>query len=141
MTSASDELRAAAAKIRDLASRVPHGPWHVELGKNHRHPGYPQRISNPEATLIAETFTSPEFKPAEAEYIALMHPGVGTLLADWLEDVAKFWDGLNNDADEWTKLPTKIRDELRTGPWDAEHALAIARSINGTPTPEAGHGA
>lgn len=53
-----DEMRAAGASK---------GPWHWEGG-------YPQRISNPQAIVIAETFTNPDFPAYDAEFIAWNNP-------------------------------------------------------------------
>lgn len=52
----------------ELAARdAAHGPWHVEGG-------YPQRISNAAAVLVAECYTTPEAPPWEAEHITRHDP-------------------------------------------------------------------
>jgi hypothetical protein len=48
----------------------------------------------------------------EARYIATMHPGVGLLLADWLDDAAA-----------WEKTPNTVNHDMR--------AHDIARAILG----------
>lgn len=63
-------LRAAIERDKAAAEALPHGPWHVELGRR----GYPQRISNAEPILIAETYTGPEHAPDIAEHICRHDP-------------------------------------------------------------------
>jgi hypothetical protein len=87
-----DLLRRAAAKLREHAEGFERSPWKVNWGDH----GYPQRVTNDRATVIAETFegkdsSSPVRHPAMTpEYIALMHPPVALALAHWLE-VAAVW--------------------------------------------------
>jgi hypothetical protein len=89
----ADTLRAAAARIREhigyLQLERIRGPFAVTS-----QPGaYPQTISNVGTPiLIANTFTDPKAPPVIAEWIALMHPGVGELIADWLESAARTWE-------------------------------------------------
>ncbi len=79
-------MRRAAALMRDRAEAIPHGPWHWQALGEH---GYPQRVVNEGAYLIAECFTGPDARLVEAEYIASMHPGVAAAVADWLDDEAE----------------------------------------------------
>lgn len=124
---AADELRTAAEKIRKLAADLPangwgNRPWHVEECSD-------TDDMSPCPCIVAQgeyrDFDQPQ-EPmiqyvADAEtiehgaYIAAMHPGVGTALAAWLES----WTGI--DLYEAGSLPE-----------DARHALAVARTINGT---------
>jgi hypothetical protein len=60
-------LAARYDEAEALAQGVAHGPWHWEGG-------YPQRISNPAAILVAECYTSPDAPAQEAEYIAAVNP-------------------------------------------------------------------
>jgi hypothetical protein len=77
--SPADTLRRAATLLRDRAMLQPHGPWHWEaLGEG----GYPQRVSNPEAIIVAETSTSPGAPAPACEYIAALHPTVVLRVAD-----------------------------------------------------------
>lgn len=73
--------------------------------------GYPQRISNARATVIGQTYTSPTYPPAGAEFIASMHPGVALPFAALLEAVANLAD-LTHDYDTGngtvTTTPTAI---------------------------------
>lgn len=106
--SAADELRAAAAKLRALLTELGdcRGPWYVV---NREQRPYPQRIDNIGVPyVVASTTTDPSHPPTVADYIAVMHPGVGAALADWLESAAV-------DAEQ-------IGVDFR--------ALAVAREIN-----------
>ena len=56
----------AAADLREQrAEAVPHGPWSWIAGRS-----YPQRITNPEAYVIAETFDNPDLGAVTSEHIA-----------------------------------------------------------------------
>jgi hypothetical protein len=81
----ADELRAAAEKLRTLAAAATPGPWHVHLPN-----GYPQGIYSEESDddLFAEVLDEIDQPKPNAPYIAAMHPGVGTPLADWLDSAA-----------------------------------------------------
>lgn len=57
------------AALHEGALHLPRGPWHVEYG---RLDGYPQRICNNSATLLAETYEgagAPDWRPIP-EYLA-----------------------------------------------------------------------
>lgn len=89
----AEELKAAAEKIRHVAVFAAKGPWVVELlGEGTTHPGYPQRITNAGATVIAETFTAPEIWAVEAEHIAFWDPATALLVADLLDGMAAHWE-------------------------------------------------
>ncbi|APE21368.1 MULTISPECIES: hypothetical protein [Streptomyces] len=98
--SPADELRAAAEKLRDYTSTTSPAPWHVNQWDNVETAGREE---------MAEVWPLQANPSANATYIALMHPGVGTALADLLDDQA--------DGD----------DEGVINPW----ALAVARALNG----------
>lgn len=143
----AEELKAAAKKLRDKAKNAPHGPWHIEGA-------YPQRISNPAAIVIADTFTGPDVPPYAAQWITLVSPELAEPLASWLEkaarDMAKavyedegnctrnFCEpGCDGHAkvlvcDECGNLlaPASPRQGEACSCWDA--ALAVARVLNGT---------
>jgi hypothetical protein len=90
VTSASDELRAAATRLRSLATAATPGPWEqTGIGD------YGWTVSSSSSALV-DTVDSEEGR-ADADYIAAMHPGVGLALAAWLESEAEF--GLNPGID------------------------------------------
>ncbi|WP_327376223.1 hypothetical protein OG393_21090 [Streptomyces sp. NBC_01216] len=112
--SPADTLRAAAQKLRQLVTDLDdcRGPWYVV---NREQRPYPQTISNIGVPyVVASTTTDPSHPPTTADYIAAMHPGVGTALAKWLES--------------WTSIDLYEAGSL---PEDAQHALAVARAILG----------
>jgi hypothetical protein len=131
-----DLLHQAAAKLREYAGMLElgdvHGPWVVHTGPT----GYPQSVCNVGApALICNTFTSPKAVPAEANWIALMHPGLAGPLADWLEHAATAHDAtVQAAADNWRGSDdTEARDRWIDRQTD-RHALAVARTILGKET-------
>ena len=86
----AQELRTAAKKLRAYATEASHrapGPWIV-----HEAYGF-LRVDNDrdktkEAWTVKTGADLAEENRPTAEYIALMHPGVGTALADWMDDAA-----------------------------------------------------
>lgn len=113
----AEELRAAAAKLRGLTTALGdcRGPWYVV---NREQRPYPQRIDNIGVPyVVASTTTDPSHPPTMADYIATMHPGVGTALADWLELFA------NTQFDPEATIQETDRSH--------EYALAVARAILG----------
>ncbi|MGW6604252.1 hypothetical protein [Streptomyces sp. NPDC055036] len=81
---------------------------------------YPQRIDNIGVPyVVGSTTIDPSHPPTIADYIAAMHPGVGTVLADWLDRMAD----ANEAVNDWT------RGLVATLNLDAR---AVARQINGT---------
>ncbi|GAA0501012.1 hypothetical protein [Streptomyces olivaceiscleroticus] len=100
MTDTADELRAAATKLRKLVADLPatgwgDRPWHAEECSD---------TDNFEscACIVAQgeyrEFDQPQDPPIQyvadaetvehANYIATMHPGVSSMLADWLDSAA-----------------------------------------------------
>lgn len=119
----AEELSTAAARLRKLIAAVPAAhwgdrPWHAE-GCSDTLESCPCIVAQGEY----QPFEQPQIPPVQyvadaetrehAAYIAAMHPGVGTALADWLDT----WDGL------------ELREHSAMSE-DAEHALKIARLIN-----------
>jgi len=104
----ADELAAAAAKIRALASDATEGPWMAEDPNQQWGDDQDHRLVG--GGKILATFSSDHNGPLNAMYAAAMHPGVTLALADWLD----------SDA----------RDAREIGP--DPHALAVARAINGS---------
>ncbi|MFF7335406.1 hypothetical protein [Streptomyces sp. NPDC008150] len=77
----ADELRAAADRLRNLATAATPGPW-TQTGIG----DYGWTVSSSTSALV-DTVDSEEGR-ADADYIATMHPGVGLALADWLDTAA-----------------------------------------------------
>ncbi len=63
--------------IQTRATMATRGPWHVEWDGT----GYPQRVLNDAAVLVAETCTGPEWPPTDAEFIAHARDDIPALLA------------------------------------------------------------
>jgi len=109
----ADLLRRAATGLRESALAATPGPWKVVYFGDR---GYPQRVVDDSATLIAQTYegrdtSDPVRLPAGSpEYIALVHPPVALALADWL-DLVECWYPAAPHSDE------------------AEHAVAVARAV------------
>lgn len=123
MTTPADELRAAAERLRVLATEATPGPWRqhdTHLGQY----GYTATVLSGErnATELRAWLPTMSQGPwgearnvwADAGYIATMHPGVGAALAAWLDSLTGI------DISEHAALPEEYR-----------HALAVARAING----------
>ena len=111
-------LRAAAERLREhvgyLELSSVRGPWVVHSGPE----GYPQSVDNVGVPIhVCSTYTDPKAPPVMANYIALMHPGVGRALADWLEAV----------ADEMTAVDGTEYAYGEYASWGA--AFATARAI------------
>jgi hypothetical protein len=101
----ADELRAAADKLRKLIQNTAPAPW------------WGDDLDEVQSPLgqIARTLGSGDGKAPypNSRYIAAMHPGVGTALADWLQTASA-----NAAALTWPN------DFIK-------RALAVARAING----------
>jgi hypothetical protein len=130
----ADELRAAAARLRACLDdpQLTAGPW-LSLDHGDRllrnQPGDADRAP---VYVVDE----PMSNGANADYIELMHPGVGAALAAWLERVAHGWDSLSFAATTALDPSNPAHAEparlLNEGPYDAQEALAVARLINAT---------
>ena len=112
MTAPADELRAAAARLRELATDATDGPWipddpNTRWGDDRDH-----QLAG--GGKILATFDNDYKGPLNATYAAAMHPGVGTAVWALLLAVAA------------------AIDSGRVRPSDAihEYALAVARLIN-----------
>ena len=129
----ADELRTAAEKLRKLITAVPHEhwgdrPWHAEECSDSNMKCCPCIVAQGEY----RDFDQPQIPPiqyiADAEgpelaaYIAAMHPGVGALLAKWLEETA-------DEVEHAESSESILWDWCDTGSWHA--ARAMARAING----------
>ncbi|MGW9584700.1 hypothetical protein ACWIGB_05445 [Streptomyces albidoflavus] len=120
----SEELRAAAERLRKLATNATPGPWRnhdTHLGQY----GYTATVLSGDGnttqlrawlpTMSQEPWDETRNAWADSAYIAAMHPGVGNALAAWLES----WTGIEVAEDG------PLVEELR-------HALTVARQILGS---------
>lgn len=132
-TRPTDELRQAAARLLALAADVTPGPWAV-----HNPNGYPQAVFGESKDVIfAEVLDELDQPKTHAAYIAVMHPGVGAALADWLDQAARYYEaGVQAAAGVFRDDPAGREAFLTTGPGaPSEHALAVARQINAAARP------
>ena len=127
----ADLLRAAATNLREAATAATPGPWtwnrwHSDdckpacndpacflmiVGSSKYGVVGDTNTDKPEVFYVERSVQ--ERGEGDAQYIALMHPGVGTALADWLDSAAE-------DAEQIGPDP---------------HALAVARSVLGEVAP------
>jgi hypothetical protein len=114
----ADLLRRAAARIREVAEAATPGPWATQDGA--RWMVYGDRWSG-DGGYVCATSTLPttvnERALADASHIALWHPAVALVVADWLENEAAWCEDLGAD-----------RDTRLVGP-----ASTLARLILGEP--------
>lgn len=139
-SSPADEIRTAAERLRTLATAATPGPWRqhdTHLGQY----GHTATVLSGERndtelrawlpTMSQESWDETRNVWADAAYIAAMHPGVGTALADWLEDAAHAYDAaVTAAASVYANDPAAAEAFLTTGPGAQPHALAVARAIN-----------
>jgi hypothetical protein len=124
VTTPADELRTAAATLRKLTGQATPAPWATTWrGQEYQLDGNTDEDLSPIAEwTYAVVTTEPkaseqraECDTANADYIAVMHPGVGAALAGWLTDEAR-------------------RVECASSPAGQEivgrRALAVARAVN-----------
>ncbi|WP_329215154.1 hypothetical protein OG352_06160 [Streptomyces sp. NBC_01485] len=136
MTTPADQMRTAAARLRELANTASTDPYGRDTSTwtSHHVNDHDARLYGPDRVRIIRGGSSgphgrgthPHLAPAHADYIAALHPGVGKALADLLVAVA-------NDPD----------DETLNNPGSARHggcdrtvcpaaaALAVARALLG----------
>jgi hypothetical protein len=109
----AETLTAAAKRLREHATDpdITPGPWLCLDGGDRiiRYPG----IDDTDYVVDEPTSNS-----ANAEWIALMHPGVGLALADWLE-----WEASTVSSTAWAPINIGL-----------DRALAVARQILGEVT-------
>jgi hypothetical protein len=130
VTSPAAELKAAAEKIRKLAGQATGAPWAATWREQeYQVDGYQDGDLHP----VAEwTYAVATWEPqaseqradcdtANADYIAAMHPGIGLLMAKWLEDTAATVEAVHR------KRPDAVTEG---GQWLAP-ALAVARAVLG----------
>lgn len=119
--SAVNELRAAAAKLREAKEQTSSlGPW-----RNH------QMSVHAEDRPIAMAYQC----YADAAWIALMHPGLAEPLAAWLEEAAETVASHQAQPDYggWPDFRWCMgcQDEECDGLQNLDKALAVARAIAG----------
>lgn len=129
------ELRRAARYLRGAATAdyVTPGPWIV-----HEAYGFLRVDNDRDKTREAWTVKTgadlaDENRPT-AEYIALMHPGVGVALARWLKGAARAHEATVQAAAQVFGDDETARDEWIAKQTNGE-ALAVARAILGQVTP------
>jgi hypothetical protein len=143
-----EELRAAAAKLREVAGKATDGPWHPDADELGR--GWDLRSATDGHMAFGLT-------KADAAWIALVHPGLAEPLAEWLEKTAtEYGEDTYMDAPEHgdycgpgystcdghadilfcdrcgRPLEPEAAYEDQCGCWDA--AIRTARVIIGTDT-------
>ncbi|MEV8404201.1 hypothetical protein [Streptomyces niveus] len=126
MTSPADELRTAAELLREAAGNATPGPWRPhDTWLDHGGHTATVLTDRPDlnATELVAWLPTMSSNPWDetrnawrnAGWMALMDPGVGLALADWLDAEAAH----RNAVDVGQPMPGR------------EHALAVARQING----------
>ena len=114
----ADELKAAAEKLRALAAEASSAPWNANQWGNVETAGYEE---------VAEVWPLQAGPDINVNYIAAMHPGVGTALADWLDAEAAIWDAVQTMTEEYGPKGVKVSFGIST----QEEALTVARTILG----------
>lgn len=121
MSTAVDELRAASARLRELAGRTTDAPWSTAWNGQQYELRGPDEAAYPIAEwTYAINTTEPkvseeraECDTADADWIATLHPGIGLALAELLETAADY-----------------VADDSPNHPTHVVRALAVARLIN-----------
>ena len=132
--SPADELRAAADKLRALATTpgITPGPWRHDPDTSwNQSPFFGQEYvgAGPAREIECVAGTGPESEPhavANAVYIAAMHPGVGVALARWLSVEALTWAG------------DEVHSECSPTTCTLDAALTVARAILAGQAPQDG---
>ncbi len=129
MSTAADELRAASARLRELATAASTDRYGRDTSTwtSHHVNERDARLFGPDRVRIIRGGSSgphgrgvhPHLVPVHADYIAAMDPTVGLALADWLEATAA----------EVARIEEQYRDRT-AGESMAPHALTLARQIN-----------
>lgn len=125
-TSIGGELRAAAATVREAARGTAAGPWKAApvWSPDSASTSAVYSHAYPTGTVESEVVASGQKRyrkgglrnPCNARWIALMNPDMAEPLATWLTFEASVYELIPAD---------------RQGACAPEHALAIARVING----------
>lgn len=122
-----EELRAAAARLREMAKGTTRGPWEAVDGVEM----YPRWIlgrpagDSPYAADVAKSYADGggdgvDVSDADWAWMAFAHPGLAEPLAEWLEQTAR---GIQAHID--------VRSSIEQLEQVHAHALAVARVIVG----------
>lgn len=113
----ADELRAAADKLRTVCSAAAPGPWTIANVPPFTDPllmsRYEETPDDGDVLIVGNI----DIEPEDQAVVQLLHPGVGTALANWLDSTA-----------------TSLAASTHPG-WQecvAPDAVAVARAINGS---------
>ncbi|WP_353707643.1 hypothetical protein ABRQ22_17430 [Cellulosimicrobium sp. ES-005] len=126
----ADLLRRAAAKIRETAKaadREAPAPWRADPPYSPSpRPADTYDVLDHDSFDVANqvSITSPE-----AEHIALWSPDVAELVADWLDDIARHWETVAEQAED-PDDPVDAEGQ-RIGDTLDSHAVTLARRILG----------
>lgn len=123
--------------VQQRADAATPGPWTVELLTR----PYPQRITNGQAVIVAQTYTSPEFPAADAEFIAGARTDVPKLIAcireleQQITDALALHvenDGLCTECVEWCDCDPR-GDDCTHGNvgWPCKTVAALTRKAGG----------
>jgi hypothetical protein len=141
--SPSEILTAAAKLLRERATAIAPAapataqPWHVKdcAGQSETGGDCPcivalTQYDDSSGFGVSTRYVADAETPGYARWIALMHPGVGLALADWLERAARSHDALVQAAHSvWPDDPEAadrhIAEETN------RHALLLARQLLG----------
>jgi hypothetical protein len=133
MTTATDELRAASARLRELAAAASTDRYGRDTSTwtSHHVNERDARLFGPDRVRIIRGGSSgphgrgvqPHLAPAHADYIAAMDPTAGLALVLLLEAVTS--NALENDHEE-------CRSYCTPETCDVAAALALAQAINGS---------
>ncbi|MER5750660.1 hypothetical protein [Streptomyces sp. NPDC002088] len=150
----ADEIRAAALRLRTLATAASTDPDGTPTANWHAHPRWPddpdgssllygdyltredgRTISWPLLNRGSSSQRMAHMHTQHADYAAAMDPTVGLALADWLDSAAHHYEcGIRAADDVFHDDPAGHDAFLTTGPGaPSTHALAVARAVLGTP--------
>lgn len=118
--------------LREVAEKASHGPWKVD-GDVFDNDGFPESvIRQGEASYVIGCVIDihrdhPEFREANAEFIAIFNPAIAIALIDELDALRKENEGLRVDAERWRAARDNTGDGIRIITWDhkAEEELQV----------------
>lgn len=127
----ASEVRIAADLLRSFADSATPGPWTVSAVRSPRSHVTSAVYSNalpPGSEVVGSTLKKGGcWRPADAEYIALMNPLVARTMAELLTHLSDEMDG----GDAVDQIPSGAGVDGLTR-WDWTSALELARTIIGT---------
>lgn len=126
------ELRAAAARLRQLAADTSPGPWPLAYDTCCTTEDCPHApwVSGVGPLTHVESDHGEDAMSAAVHWIAAMHPGVGVALADWLDDAARGCDATVVAARRVWPLDCDESEAFIQEQAPAR-ALAVARALGG----------